>query len=94
MWIVSSFSLSIIASPSSDEELPDSYSIMLELPTELDNPDLSAFGICDHIELFGLLGDSGMFKLLGGLKRPFLGNMPPRDPTTGEDSGDDSAKVE
>ena len=92
--MVSSFSLSIIASPSSDEELPDSHSIMLELPTELDSPDLSAFGIFDQRELAGLLGDSGIFKLLGGLKRPFLGNIPPRDPTMGEDSGEDSAKVE
>jgi len=92
--MVSSFSLSISASPSSDEELPDSYSIMLELPTELERPDLSAFGIVDQRELLRLLGDSGMVKLLCGLKRPFLGNIPPRDPTMGEDSGDDSAKVE
>ena len=93
--MVSSFSLSIMAS-SSDEELPDSYSIMLELPTELDSPDRSALGIDDQRALGPgpLMGDSGMFRLLGGLKSDFRGSIPPRQPTTGEDSGDDSAKVE
>ena len=78
----------------SEEELPDSYSIMLELPTELDNCDFSALAIVDH-KVFGIiLGESGTAMLPGGMKRPFLGIMPLRDPTTGEDSGDDSASVE
>lgn len=48
----------------------------------------------DHVEFGTLFGDSGTLGLLGGLKRLFLGIMPPRDPTMGEDSGDDSASVE
>ena len=74
--------------------LPESYSITLELPTELDRPVLSAFAIVDQSEFGTLFGDSGTLGLLGGLKRPLRGIIQPRDPTMGEDSGDDSASVE
>ena len=67
---------------------------MLELPTELDNCDRSVFAIVDQRELRPMTGESGMVMPLGGLNRPFLGSMPPLQPTTGEDSGDDSANVE
>ena len=90
---MSSSSASIIVSPSEDE-LPDSYSIMFELPTELDNCDLSAFAIVDQRELGPMLGESGTATALGGLNRPFLGSILFLDPTMGEDSGDDSANVE
>lgn len=94
MWIVSSSSPSIMAS-SSEDELPDSYSIILELPTELDRPDLSPPAIAPHNELGIMLGDSGTLEQFGGLlKRPFLDMKLPRDPTIGDDSGDDSASVE
>ena len=80
---------------SSDEELPDSYSIKLELPTELDNPDFSPVIEFAHIEFDMLLGDSGALGLRGGLaKRPFLKGKKLRDPTMGDDSGEDSARVE
>lgn len=80
---------------SSDDELPDPHSIILELPTELDRPDFSPPTIAPHDELVPMLGDSGTLNRFGGLlKRPFLDRNPPRDPTIGEDSGDDSAKVE
>lgn len=82
------------ASPS-DEELSDSYSITFELPTELDRPDFSPIANAPHNELCMVLGDSGILELLGGLlKRPFRDMKLPRDPTMGEDSGDDSASVE
>lgn len=94
IWIVSSSSPSMIASPS-DDEVPDSYSIMLELPTELDRPDFSPLVKAPHNELGILLGDSGTLGLFGGLlKRPLRDKKPPLDPTIGEDSGDDSASVE
>lgn len=94
MWIVSSSSPSITASPS-EEELPESYSITFELPTELDKPDRSPPIAAPHKELDTLLGDSGTLELLGGLlKRPLRDMKPPRDPIMGEDSGEDSASVE
>ena len=67
---------------------------MLELPTELERPVFSAFAMVDQSEFDTPLGDSGTPGLLGGLKRPFRGSMLLRDPTMGEDSGEDSASVE
>ena len=68
---------------------------MLELPTELERPDFSVNPAVDQSEL---PRDSGifMFELLGGLNRFFLGGIiiPPRVPTVGDESGDDSARVE
>ena len=91
--VSSSSPLSITASASEDV-LPESYSITLELPTELDRPIFSAFAMVDQREFGTLFGDSGTLGLLGGLKRPFRGIILARDPTMGEDSGEDSASVE
>ena len=74
--------------------LPESYSIIQELPTELESPVFSAVTIGDQSEFGTLFGDSGTLGLLGELKRPFRGIMLLRDPTMGEDSGDDSARVD
>lgn len=73
---------------------------MLALPNELEMPPLSVFTVVDHNELGNIPGESGtigataaeveVWKLLrDGMV------MPPRTPTTGDDSGDGcSARVE
>ena len=92
--VSSSSSWPIIVSSSDDEE-PESYSITLALPSELEKPPLSA--ILDHRELGKAPGESGTMGVFAELYKPLRGGivMPPRPPTTGEESGDDcSARVE
>ena len=68
---------------------------MLELPTELDKPDFSPPASAPHNEQDTLLGDSETAELLGGLLKSPLRDMNiDREPTMGDDSGEDSARVE
>ncbi len=94
--VLSSSPRSIASSPP-EELLQESFSITLELPTELDIPIFSAFAMVDQCEEGVLPGDSGTLEKPGGLKRFLRAGkfMPRRPPTVGDDSGDDcSASVE
>lgn len=52
---------------SSDDEEPESYSIMLELPIELEMPPFSVLAIVDHSELGNIPGESGMMGVVAEL---------------------------
>lgn len=70
---------------------------MLELPIELEMPPFSVLAMVDHSELGNIPGESGMMGVVAELWVPFREGMviPPRPPTTGEESGDGcSARVE
>ena len=80
----------------SEDELPESESIMFTLPTELDTPVLSTFPIVDQSEYGKLPGESGATDALDALWSPFRGGIiTPLPPITGDESGEDcSASVE
>lgn len=65
--IVSSSSPWPMIASSSDDEEPESYSIMLALPIELEMPPLSVLAIVDHSELGNIPGESGMIGVVAEL---------------------------